>query len=67
MSLILHLPISQFGPITNTQREVLGVVILDLTMGSFEKSMDFQVIDIPLSFNLLLGRPWIHSLVTSKG
>ena len=38
------------------------MVILDLITGSFEKSMEFQVIVIPTPSNLLLRRLWIHGL-----
>ena len=38
------------------------MVILDLTIGSFEKTIEFQIIDIPSSFNLIQGRLWIHGL-----
>ena len=57
MNLTSHPLISQFLAYDNTQRKVLEVVILDITTGAFEKSMEFQVIDILALFNLLLGRP----------
>ena len=44
----------------NTLREVLGTLTLDLQIGSVTFSTLFQVLRIPISFNLLLGRPWIH-------
>ena len=44
----------------NTKREVLGVVILPVTIGPLKSDIQFQVLDVNTSFNLLLGRPWIH-------
>ena len=58
---------SDFGPSTqtikaydSTQREVLGTLTLELRIGPVVFSTMFQVLRIPTSFNLLLGRPWIH-------
>ena len=44
----------------NKRREVLGTITLELTIGSMVKKVDFQVFNIALCFNMLLGRPWIH-------
>ena len=59
---------SDFAPSTqtvraydSTRREVLGTLTLDLLIGSITFSTLFQVLRIPTSFNLLLGRPWIHT------
>ena len=56
-----------FGPSTqiiraydSTRREVLGTLTLELQIGPVVFSTLFQVLRIPTSFNLLLGRPWIH-------
>ena len=46
----------------NTQRAILGGSNLGLSMGLYEKSMEFQVIDILASFDLLFGSPWIPGL-----
>ena len=46
----------------NTQRIVLDVVILDLIIGLYDKSLELQVIDIPTSFNMLLGMSWTYGL-----
>lgn len=46
----------------NTKRVVLGSVELSLLIGPIEFHVEFQVIDIPSSFNLLLGRAWIHQV-----
>ncbi|XP_069149116.1 uncharacterized protein [Solanum lycopersicum] len=42
------------------QRETLGAVSLIIQMGPAEFEAKFQVLDIDTSYNLLLGRPFIH-------
>ncbi|KAK4734356.1 hypothetical protein R3W88_008617 [Solanum pinnatisectum] len=42
------------------QRDTLGAVNLDIQMDPVEFNMEFQVLDINTSYNLLLGRPFIH-------
>ncbi|WJZ92665.1 hypothetical protein VitviT2T_011649 [Vitis vinifera] len=56
-----------FGPSTqtvraydNTRREVMGTLEIELLIGPTTFVAVFQVLRIPTSFNLLLGRPWIH-------
>ncbi|RVW84879.1 hypothetical protein CK203_039490 [Vitis vinifera] len=56
-----------FGPSTqtvraydNTRREVMGTLEIELLIGPATFVVVFQVLRIPTSFNLLLGRPWIH-------
>nr|CAN77310.1 hypothetical protein VITISV_017493 [Vitis vinifera] len=44
----------------STKREVMGTLVIDLQIGAAIFSTLFQVLRIPASFNLLLGRPWIH-------
>ena len=44
----------------STRKEVLGTLTLDLQIGQVTFFALFQVLRIPTSFNLLLGRPWIH-------
>ena len=58
---------SNFGPSTqtvrsydNTRREVMGTLEIELLIGPTTFVTVFQVLRIPTSFNLLLGRPWIH-------
>nr|CAN73091.1 hypothetical protein VITISV_041303 [Vitis vinifera] len=58
---------SDFGPSTqtvraydSTKREVIGTLVIDLQIGPTAFFTLFQVLRIPTSFNLLLGRPWIH-------
>ncbi|XP_070017825.1 uncharacterized protein [Nicotiana sylvestris] len=36
-------------------------IILEVTIGPVEFTMEFQVLDVAVSYNLLLGRPWIHA------
>ena len=46
----------------NSRREVLGTITLELTIGLMVKKVGFQVLNIALCFNMLLGRPWIHDI-----
>ena len=39
----------------------MGTLTLELMNGLVVFQVMFQVLRIPVSFNLLLGRPWIHS------
>ena len=39
----------------NSRREVLGTVTLELIIGPIVKKVDFQVLNIALCFNMLLG------------
>ena len=45
----------------NTRREVMGTLTLKLMIGPVFSQVLFQILRILVSFNLLLGRPWIHS------
>ena len=38
----------------------MGTLVIDLQIGPTTFSTLFQVLRNPTSFNLLLGRPWIH-------
>ncbi|KAL6329202.1 hypothetical protein AAG906_014812 [Vitis piasezkii] len=58
---------SNFGPSIQTVRaydstrmEVMGTLEIELLIGPATFVTIFQVLRIPTSFNLLLGRPWIH-------
>ncbi|KAL6323594.1 hypothetical protein AAG906_039185 [Vitis piasezkii] len=58
---------SNFSPSTqtvraheSTKREVMGTLMIELLFGPTTFPILFQVFRIPTSFNLLLGRPWIH-------
>ncbi|XP_070008503.1 uncharacterized protein [Nicotiana sylvestris] len=45
----------------SSQRSTIGEISLCRQMGPTWFEVDFQVIDVPASYNLLLGQPWIHS------
>ena len=45
----------------STRKEVMGTLTLKLMIGPIVFQVLFQILRIPVSFNLLLGRPWIHS------
>ncbi|XP_070012516.1 uncharacterized protein [Nicotiana sylvestris] len=36
-------------------------IVLELTIGPVEFTMEFQVLDVAVYYNLMLGRPWIHA------
>ena len=42
------------------KRDTLGEIYLIVTIGPTEFGITFQVIDMDTSYNLLMGRPWIH-------
>nr|CAN65407.1 hypothetical protein VITISV_033339 [Vitis vinifera] len=48
----------------NTRREVMGTLEIEPMIGPTTFVTVFQVLRIPTSFNLLLGRPWIHRAET---
>ncbi|XP_070004799.1 uncharacterized protein LOC142163308 [Nicotiana tabacum] len=41
-------------------KDSIGYIMLELTIGPADFTMEFQVLDVAVSYNLLLGRPWIH-------
>ncbi|XP_070029361.1 uncharacterized protein [Nicotiana sylvestris] len=41
-------------------KDSIGNIMLELTIGPVEFTMEFQVLDVVISYNLLLGGPWIH-------
>ncbi|KAK4710126.1 hypothetical protein R3W88_004639 [Solanum pinnatisectum] len=43
-----------------SQRGAIGEITMDMLIGPTTFPIVFQVLDIPSSYNLLLGRPWIH-------
>ena len=45
----------------SSKREVIGEVELPIQVGPCTFEIVFQVIDILLAYNYLLGRPWIHT------
>ena len=67
ISIALGYASSNFGPSTqtvraydNTRREVMGTLEIEFLIGPATFVTVFQILRIPTSFNLLLGRPWIH-------
>lgn len=44
------------------ERPSKGLIMLPIHVGRVEKDVVFQVLDIPLAYNLFLGRPWIHDM-----
>lgn len=42
-------------------KDSVGDIVLELTIGLVEFTMEFQSQDIAISYNLLLGRPWIYA------
>ena len=44
-----------------TRREVLGEIDLPIEVGPQVHNINFQVLRIDSPYNLLLGRPWIHT------
>ena len=44
------------------ERSSKGLIVLPIQVGLVEKDIVFQVLDIPLTYNLLLGHPWIHDM-----
>lgn len=58
-----HVPTTQgLRAYDNSRRHILETSKLNVTMGCVEKKVEFHVIDIPTSFNLFLGWPWLHAL-----
>ncbi|KAL6313270.1 hypothetical protein AAG906_016108 [Vitis piasezkii] len=67
IAIVLGYALSEFGSSTHTvqaydstRREVMGTLEIELLIGPTTFITLFQVLRIPTSFNLLLGRPWIH-------
>ena len=44
------------------ERSSKGLIILLVWVGLVEKDIVFQVLDILLTYNLLLERPWLHEM-----
>ena len=43
-----------------SKTDFIGEIELVLTIGPVDFDVNFQVLDINASYNLLLGRPWVH-------
>lgn len=46
----------------SAKRNVMRCITLLIKIGEVSKKVEFHVMDIPASFNLLLGRPWLHDM-----
>ena len=44
------------------KKDVIGNIEFEVNIGLVSFLIDFQVVDIPRTFNLLLGRPWTHMI-----
>lgn len=44
------------------ERSSKGLIVLHIRVGPIEHKVVFQVLDIPLAYNIFLGRPWIHDM-----
>lgn len=44
----------------NTRKEVMGTVKVLVQVGPSEQEIEFHILNVPATFNLLLGRPWLH-------
>ncbi|XP_070014306.1 uncharacterized protein [Nicotiana sylvestris] len=42
-------------------KDLVGDIVLELTIGPVEFAMKLHVLDVDVSYNLLLVRPWIHA------
>ncbi|XP_070050206.1 uncharacterized protein [Nicotiana tomentosiformis] len=42
-------------------KDSVGDIMLELSIGPVKFTMEFQVLDVGVSYNLLLGRPWIYA------
>ncbi|XP_028084928.1 uncharacterized protein LOC114286047 [Camellia sinensis] len=43
----------------NTSREVMGTVQIRVQVGQGQQDVKFHILDVPATFNLLPGRPWL--------
>ncbi|XP_057986706.1 uncharacterized protein LOC131171253 [Hevea brasiliensis] len=46
----------------DSKRNVIGVLKIMVKVGPIETEVEFTVLDIPMTFSLLLGRIWFHPL-----
>lgn len=44
------------------ERSSKGTMVLSIQVGPIQKDTMCQVLDIDLTYNILLGRPWIHEM-----
>ena len=41
---------------------MIGTVRIKTQVGLGQQDVEFHVLDVPATFNLLLGRPWLHQV-----
>ncbi|CAL5426627.1 unnamed protein product [Camellia sinensis] len=46
----------------NTSREVMGTVQIKVQASSAQQDIEFHVLDVLTTFNLLHGQPWLHQM-----
>ena len=44
----------------NTHYDALGILVIPHIIGPVVFDVEFYIVDLEPSFNLLLGRPWLH-------
>ena len=44
----------------NTHHDTLGILVIPLIIEPIIFDVEFYIVDLEPSFNLLLGRPWLH-------
>lgn len=44
------------------ERSLEGLVVFPISVGPIQKDTFFQVLGMELTYNLLLGQPWIHEM-----
>ena len=42
-------------------QKAMGTIVLQMEIGELLSTALFHVIDAPTSYNVLLGRPWLHN------
>ncbi|XP_028061194.1 uncharacterized protein LOC114264697 [Camellia sinensis] len=52
--------LSPEGSAYNKPLEVMGTVKVQVQVGPSEHEIEFHELDVPATFNLLPGRPWLH-------
>lgn len=55
---------SRFRAYDNTSREVIGRVQIRVQVDPAQQDIEFYVLDVLATFNLLLGRSWLHQVKT---
>jgi len=55
------MPTTHLRGYDNSKRLVLGTIFSPINVGPIERNMKFQVLDIPNTFNIFSGYPWIQA------